>query len=190
MPVPDNYYVEPNKAKKFFPIPADKYQVMIYDVNPIQEQSFRGDEMVDKLEFVFVVLDDKKYKTENEEGQPVEASTKGRRLWRKIPRSFSPGGKYKASLFFELMCAIERRTLDKEDLVKVQPNTLIGQQLQVFVSVNEQWNNIDSFLPAEEDMTPVNTVLDFDTDEAVVKGETKEDGFIEGLEKDKAEAAA
>ena len=148
MPVPDDYYVEPNKRKEYFPFPADKYQVMIYDVNPIQELNFKGDEMVDKLNFTFLVLEDKKFDSKTEDGQPIEESTRGRRLWRKIPRSFVLGKKYKNSLFYELMCAVERKTLTEEEMVRVQPNTLIGQQLEVFVSVNDQWNNIDSFLPA------------------------------------------
>lgn len=162
MPVPENYLVEPNKPKKYTPMPADKYQVMIYDVNPIQELSFKGDEMVDKLEFVFIVLDDKKFESIDDKGEVKEETTRGRKLWRKIPRSFSPGGKFKASLFFELMCAVERKTLTKEDLVAVNPNTLIGQQLAVFVSINDTWNNIDSFLPVKKDLEPMTTILDED----------------------------
>ncbi len=183
MPVPDDYYVEPNQKKKYFPFPADKYTVMVYDVNPIKELSFKGDEMVDKLEFVFVVLDDKKFSSEDENGEPNEESTRGRRLWRKIPRSFSPGGKYKASLFFELMCAIERKTLDKDELSKVQPNTLIGQQLAVFVSVNESWNNIESFMKVDKELEVLPTVLDKDPEEGQKeKASTENPGSAEEFE--------
>lgn len=160
MPVNDDYFVEPNKGKKFYPVPADKYQVMIYDVEAIREAGFQGKGEVDKLKFTFVILDDKKFNSEDEDGQPIEESTRGRRLWRKVPKSYSPGGQYKASLFFELMCAIERKTLEKEDIVKVQPNTLIGQQLAVFVSVNESWNNVESFLPVSKDLEPLPTIND------------------------------
>lgn len=160
MPVPDDYFVEPNKGKKYSPIPADKYQVMVFDVNPIKEMNFQGTEEVDKLEFQFTILEDKKFTEESDEGDKQEFSTRGRRLWRKIPRSFSPGGKFKASLFYELMCAIEGKDLAKEDLVKIQPNTLIGQQLCVFVSINKEWNNIDSFLKKGKDLEPLPTILE------------------------------
>lgn len=160
MPVPNDYYVEPNKAKEYTPMPADKYQVMVFDVEAIKEPAFSGDGEVDKLKFTFVVLDDKKFKSTDPEGNPIMESTRGRRLWRKITRSYSPGGQYRASIFFELMCAIEKKQIAKEDLAKVQPNSLIGQQVAVFVSVNETWNNIESFLAIDEEMEPLPTILD------------------------------
>lgn len=160
MPVPDDYFVEPNKPKTYTPVPADKYQVMIYDVEAIKEPAFNGEGEVDKLKFTFVILDDKKFKGEGEDGKEHEESTRGRRLWRKIPRSFSPGGKYKASLFYQLMCAVEKKELAKEDLFTVQPNTLIGQQLAVFVSVNDTWNNVESFMKADKEIDMLPTVLD------------------------------
>lgn len=193
MPVPDDYFVEPNKVKQFNPIPSDKYQVMIYDVNPIQEQNFKGDGMVDKLDFSFVVLDDKKFTSRDERDQPIEESTRGRRLWRKVPRSFVLGKKYRSSLFYELMCAIEKKQLNEDEMVKIQPNTLIGQQLSVFVSIKDQWNNIDSFLPITKDLEPMNTVLDLDPSEQGVKGKPSTenpksaDDFIKGLKEDKDE---
>ena len=160
MPVPDDYVIEPNKGKKFTPLPADKYQVMVYDVNPIRELNFQKTEEVDKVEFIFVVLDDKETTETNDEGDTQTFSTRGRRLWRKIPRSYSPGGKFKASLFYELMCAIEGKQLTKEELVAVHPNDLIGKQLCVFVDINGEWNNIQSFLKAEKQMEPLPTVLE------------------------------
>lgn len=160
MPVPTDYYVEPNKPKTYTPIPADKYQVMVYDVEAIKEPAFQGEGEVDKLKFTFVVLDDRKITSSDENGEPMEESTRGRRLWRKIPRSFSPGGKYKASLFYQLMCAIERKQLEKDALTKVQPNDLIGQQLAVFVSVNETWNNVESFMAVDKELDTLPTVLD------------------------------
>lgn len=189
MPVPDNYLVEPNKGKKYFPIPADKYQVQIFDVEAIRELNFQGTEDVDKLNFTFVVLDDKKVQSEDENGQPQEESTRGRRLWRKIPRSFSPGGKFKASLFYELMCAIEKKQLSQEELVAVNPNSLIGQQLCVFVSINKEWNNVESFLKADKDLDPLPTVLDKETgaESPSTANPSNPDEFIKGLEADKAE---
>ncbi len=195
MPVPEGYVVEPNKGKKFTPIPADKYQVMIYDVNPVTELDFNKTKEVDKLNFVFVVLDDKEYQAEDEEGKMQTASTRGRRLWRKVTRSFSSGGQFKASFFFELMCAIERKQLTKEDLHAVNPNDLIGSQLCVFVDIKGEWNNIESFLPAQKDLEPMLTALDqedlADTDLEKIakavdpgkseKNDEKEDDFIASL---------
>lgn len=162
-PVPDDYFVEPNKGKKFTPIPADKYQLMVYDIKAIKELNFQKTEEVDKLEFIFLVLDDRELVEEDENGEPHKFTTRGRRLWRKIPRTFSPGGKFKASLFYELICAIEGKQLTKEELVKVQPNTLIGQQLCAFVVGNGDWNNIDSFLKADKEMDSLPTILDQET---------------------------
>lgn len=187
MPVPDDYYVEPNKPKTWTPIPADKYQVMIYDVEAIRELNFKGDDEVDKLKITFVVLDDKKFESENEEGEPTEESTRGRRLWRKIPRSFSPGGKFRASIFYELMCAVEKKEIAKEDLARVQPNSLIGKQIAVFVSVNDSWNNIESFMKVTKDLEPLPTILDTEDgqlrleEEKPVKGEKLRDEEIEGM---------
>lgn len=156
MPLDVNYTVKPKELKKYLPVPADKYQVQITDINLVKQMNpFTGNEE-DRMNFEFTILDNKTYEFNDQEGEQQIESIRGRKLWKRIAPSNSPAGKKsKASWFYKLLCAVEKKELTDTELVEISPNTLIGEQLIVMVEVNGEWNNILSFAPATKDLEPV-----------------------------------
>lgn len=153
--IDSEYTVKPKTLSKFTPIPADKYQVQITDVNLVQMlNQFSGKEE-DRLNFEFTVLDNKTHEVVNEGVKEIE-SIKGRRLWKRIAPSISPAGKKsKASWLYKLLCAVEKKELQEDDLKEFSPVSLIGQQVMVMVEVAGEWNNILGFQKADKDLEPV-----------------------------------
>ena len=142
---------------KFTPLPMDKYQVQITDINLVtQANPFKGGEEEDRLNIEFTVLDNKSMEIINENGEKEIENTRGRRLWKRIAPSISPSGKTsKASWLYKLLCAVEKKELAEEDLVEFSPATLVGQQVLVMVEIAGEWNNILGFQPVDKDLDPV-----------------------------------
>ena len=171
--------------KKFQPLPMDKYQVQITDVNLVQQANqFKGGEMEDRLNFEFTVLDDKTMEEVNDEGEKEIVPIRGRRLWKRIaPSNSSAGKKSKASWFYKLLCAVEKKELTEEELVELAPVSLVGQQLLVMVEIAGEYNNILGFQPAEKELKEVPNADDraameqevVDPEEVKVETEDKEE---------------
>lgn len=109
----------------FEPVPADKYTCQIIDVNfKTQFNSFKGvDE--EKLNFKFVILDDKSFT--NEAG--AEESTRGRNLWHAMTPTF--GEKAWLSKFVK---AVYGRELTKNELETFDPEAVVGKQVDIMVN--------------------------------------------------------
>ena len=154
--IDSTYTIKPKTQRKFVPLPADKYQVQITDINIVmQANPFKGGEEEERLNFEFTVLDNKTMDSINDDGEQEIESVRGRRLWKRIAPSNSPAGKKsKASWFYKLLCAVERKELG-EDLTEIAPATLIGQQLIVMVEVAGEYNNVLSFAPITKELEAV-----------------------------------
>ena len=156
--IDSTYTVKPRLMKKFTPLPMDKYQVQITDINLVKQANpFKGGEEEDRLNIEITVLDNEKtMEVVNEDGKKEIEGVRGRRLWKKIAPSISPSGKTsKASWLYKLLCVVEKKELKEEDLTEFSPITLIGQQIIVMVEVAGEWNNILGFQSAEKDLEPV-----------------------------------
>lgn len=175
MPIDASFTVKPKEIKKYKPVPDDKYQVQITDINLVKQlNQFNGLEE-DRMNFEFTILDNKTQDIVNEEGETEIESLRGRKLWKRIAPSNSPAGKKsKASWFFKLLCAIEKKELTDSELVEIAPATLIGQQLVVMVEINGEWNNILSFAPATKDLEPVPAKEDVEISEEELEGKKKD----------------
>lgn len=196
--------------KSFRPVPADKYQVQITDVTLVRDMNqFKGEEE-DRLNFEFTILDKNNYDYVDEDNNKVVESTRGRRLWKRISPVLSAGGKNsKASWFYKLLCAVNRKDIPAENLAEISPASLIGQQVIAWVEVAKEYNNILNFSAATEDLEPVpnaderiqeeqekgsspevervaKAFEEEPLDKKLPNEDKKEDDFIAGLEKDKA----
>lgn len=150
-----NYTVKPSILKKFKPVPADKYQAQITDVNLLKAMNNFSGEEEELLNFEFTILDNKNFDYQ-EDGEKQIESTKGRRIWKRIRPSLSAASKRsKASWLYKLLCAVEKKELSLEQLSDIDPNTLVGQQVVIMVEVAGEWNNILSFAAAEKEMEAV-----------------------------------
>lgn len=154
--IQDDFIVKPKELKKYHPIPADKYQVQITDVNLVKVMSQFSGKEEDRLNFEFTVLDNKNWDFVDEEGEKQIESTRGRRLWKRVSPSISPSGKRsKASWLYKLLCAVEKKELKDEEISELNPNSLVGSQLQVMVEVAGEYNNILAFSAVEKELEPV-----------------------------------
>ena len=158
--IENNYTVKKQELKKFKPVPLDKYQVQVTDVNLITAlNNFSGVEE-ELLNFEFTILDKKDFDFE-QDGEQVIETTRGRRLWKRIRPVLSAGGKNsKASWMYKLLCAVEKKELTAEELSEFDPNTLVGQQVIAFVEVVKEYNNITGFGPIKEEMPAVDNAAD------------------------------
>ena len=154
------YTVKPSKMKGFKPVPANKYQVQISDVNLVKQMNYQKTEEVDTLNFEFLILTDESFDYVDDEGNKQIESTKGRKLWKRVSPILSPAGKTsKASWLFKLLCAVERKELQESDITDISPNSLVGQQLVVMVEeTTTGYNNILAFLPAKEELEAIEVV--------------------------------
>lgn len=179
----------------FSPVPMDSYTVQIADVNMISQfNKWRGEEE-DVLNFMFIILDDKKM-PENEEGK--EESTRGRYLWKRCRISLND-----RSWLYKLAKAAMGRTLTKEEIDSFDPEAIVGEQVRVMVEQNESkdgqrvFNNITTFAKAGKKLEPVEydpnkpkgEVERSSTPATAPKKSTKEvDDFVAELEAKKAPA--
>lgn len=207
MPVRDDDFVDPKKISKFHPVPDNKYHVQITDVNEEERLNNFSGEKEKIYNFEFTILDNNNFEYTDQDGEKQIETTRGRRLWRKIPKRLTSSSRFRASLLYEVLTAVEGKQLAQEELKPLNPNTLIGQQLAVFVSVNGEYNNIESFMKTDKELEPVPTVFERQQQQAeetsTGKVESKDpdwidnkqsneesdpkkgEGFIEGLNEDK-----
>lgn len=147
-------------GRTFYPIPADKYTVQISDVNSVVAKSpYTGEDEV-LLNFEFTVLDNKNFDYLNDDKEQEIESTRGRRLWKRMRPVIADGNKGKASWFYKLLVAIERKAETADYFSSIDPNGLIGQQVMVMVNKTpgkdkKEYNNILDFAPVEKELNPV-----------------------------------
>ena len=204
--IDSTYTIKSSKLKSFHPVPNDKYQVQITDINLVTDfNQFKGEEE-ERLNFEFTILDKKNFDYESD-GEKLIETTRGRRLWKRIsPVNSAPTKNSKASWFYKLLCAVEGKEIPADQLKEINPASMIGQQVVVMVEEAKGYNNILNFTSIKEEMEAVPNA-----DERVKEEQTKgqedsdketarvakafeepskenpktEEDFIEGLEKEK-----
>lgn len=144
-------------AKKFYPVPADKYTLQIMDVNEVDSPFEAGKKM---LNFAFIILDNKDFEYTDGEGEKQIESTRGRRLWKDINPSLSDGKIGKASWFYKLLSAVEKADIAVEKYKEVDgmelANSLVDQQVLAMVEATSTgYNNILSFAPVAAQLEPI-----------------------------------
>lgn len=131
-------------------LPADKYQVLVVDVEDImQNNPFKGKEEL-MLNYKFAILDEK----EDADG----ATTRGRFVWKRMSPSFN-----EKSWLFKMANGVYGHTLSQEekDSFDVEKSVL-GKQVCIMVEEKPSakdssmiFNNIISFSPIKKEMEPV-----------------------------------
>lgn len=159
-------------------IPADKYTVQCIDVNAVEQANqFKGGKMETRLNYQFVILDEKK---EDDKFQAL----RGRYLWKRTSLSLN-----EKSWLYKLAVAVKGSALTKEDKESFDPESVVGKQVSVMtenVDVNgSTYSNIISFSPAKEKLTPWQEGATDRKSEVEKSSKPVEDKFIQGLEEDK-----
>jgi hypothetical protein len=178
----------------FEPIPSDKYVTQCVAVTAKEEpNTFKGGALELKLNFQFVLLDDKK------ELKPG-VSLRGRYLWKRTSTSLNP-----KSWLYKLYKGVLGREPSIVEMEKFDPESLVGKRVDAMVEQSPSkdgsriYANIISFTKASEKGCMGNKLEDFDYEAAKAKSErtsepipsakveTKKedvDDFIAGLEED------
>ncbi len=118
-----------SEGKTFEALPADKYQVEIYEANPFTGTEYGTSNPQEQVKFTFVVLSDDK--TVPEGG--VEVPARGRRLWLQTTTKFSPVGSKKPTNLTLLVAAVFGHELEPEEVGVFSETDLLGKQLCVLV---------------------------------------------------------
>lgn len=151
MPVSSNIKVEVPQKKTYDPLPKDVYHCELLEVEDREEQGYMTSEMVTKINFQFVVI---------EEGEHY-----GRRLFQNCSTKLS---KYKggSNLYKTLVGLNGGKELTDEQMADPEAvagpdalNELIGTQVRLSVGQKEKKtkpgeyrNIIESFLPVKEEL--------------------------------------
>lgn len=169
----------------FTPVPMDKYTVQITDVDLVKQfNQWKGAE-VDMLKYQFTILDEKP--------MPDGETTRGRLLWSRV--SLNVGSR---STFGKLLVAAFGRELTKEELENLNPEALVGLQVDVMVDATPDkkdpttiYNNILSFSKTLKPLATVEakpnagqTVVQKTTVPAVAPDAENPDAFISQMEQE------
>lgn len=120
--------VEIKSGGNFDPLPMDKYTVQCVDVEAIMQAKFKSSEEEEVLNYRFIVLDDKPMESTNEDGEVVEASTRGKYLWKRVRPVMND-----KSWLYKLAVAAMGRTLTKDEAKKLDLESIVGKQVDVMV---------------------------------------------------------
>ena len=121
----DGKKIEITAGSNFDPVPMDRYQVYIRDVNLVKQfNPFKGEE-VEVLNYQFEILDNKPMPLK--EGEKTE-STQGRFLWKRCSPSLN-----QKSWLNKLVKGVFGRDLTKEEIADFDPESIIGKQVLVMV---------------------------------------------------------
>lgn len=144
-------------AMNFDPIPADKYLCQIVDVNAVEAPNpFKGGAVETKLNFQFVLLDEKK------ELKPG-VSLRGRYLWKRTSLSMN-----EKSWLYKLAKAVYGHELSIEEQKKFDPEAIVGMRVDCMVEQQPSkdgskiYSNIISFTKASPKGVFGQEVEDFD----------------------------
>jgi hypothetical protein len=182
--------VEISVGGSFDPVPADKYVCQIVDVNAVRQFNKFKNEEETRLNYQFVILDDKK------EDDKLK-SLRGRFLWKRTSLSL-----HEKSWLFKLASGVAGKPLTQEEKEKFDPESLVGKRVDCMVEQKPSadgskiWNNVISFSKASPKGCVGQKLEDFDfqpkpkeiektSSPAVAPKEEVVDDFIKGLEEDK-----
>lgn len=153
MPIDKKIEIPKEEKKEYPPIPQNVYQVELLDVTLEEKPKYKKpDELENVLNFQFVLLN----------GKDKEESLRGRNIWKNfVPTYLYIGSKGKNNLY-QIIEALIGRELDLAEEAEMSSdyiNGLIGKQCRI-VTINKTkddktYSNIDSFLVAEGDLTPL-----------------------------------
>lgn len=118
-----------SEGKMFEALPADKYQVEIYDAKPFTGTEYGTSNPQEQVKFTFVILDDNKMVSEGD----VEVPARGRRLWLQTTTKFSPVGSKKSTNLTQLVAAVYGHEFEAPEVEAFEETDLLGKQLCVLV---------------------------------------------------------
>lgn len=133
-------------------IPMDKYTTQIVDVDLIEVNKWQSLEKEEVLNFKFVILDEKEIEGE---GGKI-SSTRGRFLWHKIRLVYG-----KTSWLVKLAKAVLGREVSKEEVQKMDFDSLVGKQVDVMTENKESkegdrtYTNIKIFSTTKKELKPL-----------------------------------
>lgn len=149
MPVSNVKVIVP-ETKEYELLPKDVYQAQLLDIENRTEQAWNSNEMVDKIVFTFVLIEDGEHY--------------GRRLWQHCTTKLS---KYKGgSNLYKVLAGLHGRDFTDAEVASPEKiagddalNSLIGKQVRLTVGVVEKQtkkgefkNTIESFMPVKSEL--------------------------------------
>lgn len=156
----------------FDPLPDDKYTVQIVDVNAVEQaNSFKGGAMETRLNYQFVIVDDKK------ELKPG-VSLYGRYLWKRTSLSM-----HEKSWLRKLARAVYGRDLSVDEQKSFDPESVIGKNVDVMTEQSPSkdgsrvFSNIISFTKASLKGCMGQELKPFDFADAKKKAEERKAGI-------------
>lgn len=136
--------IQISMSEGFEVLPADKYTVLITNVNLVTRNKFQSIETEEVLNYEFTVLDNKEFPLK--EGEKMPQSTRGRKLWKYCRTSFN-----EKSWLAKLVKAAMGRELTDEEKENFNADDLVGIQVDVMCEQKDSqdgtktYNNILSF---------------------------------------------
>ena len=118
-----------SEGKTFEALPADKYQVEIYEAKPFTGTEYGTSNPQEQVKFTFVILNDDKMVPEGD----VEVPARGRRLWLQTTTKFSPVGSKKSTNLTQLVAAVYGHELEAPEVETFDETDMLGKQLCVLV---------------------------------------------------------
>lgn len=141
----------------FEAIPADKYTVIISNVNLIEQQKFQSVEIEEVLNYEMIVLDNKFLP--EKPGDKIDHPIMGRKLWKRCRQALNDkswlGKLVKAAYGRELTAS------EKEAFIS-DPESIVGKQVDLMVEQTESkgniYNNIISFAKCSKELMVIDEI--------------------------------
>lgn len=150
----DGKKVDIKTNEGFAALPADKYTVMIADVDLVSQLKYQSTEEEEVLNYKFQILDENPMPEVKGEDK---ATTRGRFVWKRCRLALNS-----RSHLGKLAAAVEGRTLTKEEGESFDPESIVGKQLDVMVEQNPSkkdpeivYNNVISFNKTLKELEPL-----------------------------------
>jgi len=141
--------IEKVEKKQFENLPEDIYEAEVFDVKEVEDTGYQTDEMEEKIEFTFTILDEK---------------YKSRRLWKKVRAVIADGrNSPKPSELYKVLSALDSLNWGEKEVSAEDINKLIGKKCRLVVKIKTSAKG--------NDYNYITDVLKVKSDKAVEVGE-------------------
>jgi hypothetical protein len=114
-----NIEIKKVEKKQYELLPEDIYEAEVFDVKEVEDQGYQTEEMEEKIEFTFNILDEQ---------------YKGRKLWKKVRAVIADGTKSpKPSELYKILCSLDNVNWGEKDVTPEDINKMIGKKCRIVV---------------------------------------------------------
>jgi hypothetical protein len=137
-----NIEIKKVEKKQYDILPEDIYEAEVFDVKEVEDTGYQTDEMEEKIEFTFSILDEK---------------YKGRRLWKKVRAVIADGkNSPKPSELYKILCSLDNLNWGEQEVSAEDINKLIGKKCRIVVKKEtskkgNEYNKITDVLKVKVD---------------------------------------